>query len=789
MSSAVRIVGRPSPIRRWTDRLGDHWGRWSALATFLQDVQQWPRAQVESVASESLRILSLLPDPSAAVAFQGRGLVVGYVQSGKTANYTAVAARAADAGYRMVIVLSGIHDSLRNQTQRRLERELVRCPGRSDATESDLPWLTLTSSTEDFKGPPLKWLDQKATFLAIVKKNTSVLQKLDAWLAEAAPRLHSIPLLVIDDEADQASINTKGNRPVDPAVEDEAGDEESGPKPSLTNDLIRSILARAPKASYVAYTATPFANLLINPEAVDRRVGADLFPRDFVVQLPRPQGYTGTEELFGVSAQGRKVLNIVPPGDVAMLKAKRKRQAKEVVIGLDPAPGIPESLADAVLTFCLAGAVRKARGMAGLANTMLVHVSQLTTDQERVARALEEQVVLWCDATRQGQDIESLLFAPVWNEMKTGMTSLPDDAAVLREAVRVLHSLVVVRLNSVAGEDLEYDTKPDRHIVAVGGNRLSRGLTLEGLTVSYFLRTASMCDTLLQMARWYGFRLGYEDLIRIWTTDGIASWFCELALVEQSLRDSIVALVRAGRRPDQMAIRLRAHSKLLLTARNKATTAVANVDSWSGEHPQTVLLPLADPSRLQRNFGATEQLVRDVGGLRPVVGGLLARDVQPEIVIDFLRSYQGHDDAVAFRADLIADWIAERCAADELTDWSVFVASPSAGRTQAMGGIEIGLVKRRRVGAESIGILVDPAHEGVDLPGGASGYRRPSGEYDAEAMRSARPATQGLLIVYPLDPDYMGLEGSTPVIALALSLPQTSDVATKWIVNSMVANG
>lgn len=789
MSSAVRIVGRPSTIPRWTDRIGDGWGRWAALATYLLQVQQWPRAQVESVASESLRILSRLPDPSSTDAFQGRGLVVGYVQSGKTANYTAVAARAADAGYRMVIVLSGIHDSLRNQTQRRLERELVHCPVHSDVTELEQPWLPLTSSTEDFKWPALELLDRQATFLAIVKKNTAVLQKLDGWLAEAGPRLEGIPLLVIDDEADQASINTKGNRPVDAAMDDDEGDEESGPKPSLTNDLIRSILARAPKASYVAYTATPFANLLINPEAVDRRVGADLFPKDFVVQLPRPQGYTGTEELFGVSAQGRRVLNIVPPGDVALLKAKRKRQGKEVVIGLDPAPGLPESLADAVLTFCLTGAVRKARGMEGQANTMLVHVSQLTTDQERVARAIEEQVALWCDAARQGQDIESLLFAPVWNDMKIGMTALPDDAAVLRGASRVLHGLAVVRLNSVAGEDLEYDTKPGRHIVAVGGNRLSRGLTLEGLTVSYFLRTASMCDTLLQMARWYGFRLGYEDLIRIWTTDGIASWFSELALVEQSLRDSIVALARAGRRPDQMAIRLRAHSKLLLTARNKATTAAANVDSWSGEHPQTVLLPLSDASRLQQNFEAAEQLVRDLGGVREVVGGLLARDVTPEIVIDFLRAYQGHDDAVAFRADLIADWIAERCAADELTDWSVFVASPSAGRTQTMGGRDVGLVKRRRVGSESIGILVDPAHEGVDLPGGASGYRRPSGEYDAEAMRSARPATQGLLIVYPLDPDYMGLNSATPVIALALSLPQTSDVATKWIVNSMVANG
>jgi hypothetical protein len=711
------------------------------------------------------------------------------VQSGKTANYTAVAARAADAGYRVVIVLSGIHDSLRNQTQRRLDRELVNCPLPDGAVEIDPPWVCLTSPTEDFKDLPLEILDESATFLAVVKKNTAVLQKLDAWLAAAEKRLARLPLLVIDDEADQASINTKGNRPPDPSLEDDSAEDDSGSRPSLTNELIRSILSRAPKASYVAYTATPFANLLINPEAVDRRVGLDLFPKDFVVQLPRPEGYTGTEELFGVSAQGRKVVNIVSPSDVALLKAKRKRRSGEVVIDLDPTPRLPESLAEAVLTFCLAGAVRAERGLEGQSHTMLVHVSQLTGDQERVADALSEQISLWCAAKRQGQDLESQVFARVWDEMKGGMKSHQNDERVLKEAVRVLHSLVVVRLNSYAGEDLEYDTQPGRHLIAVGGNRLSRGLTLEGLTVSYFLRTANMCDTLLQMARWYGFRLGYEDLIRIWTTDGIASWYSELALVEQSLRDSIVALGRAGRRPDQMAIRLRAHSGLLLTARNKATTAIASVDSWSGEHPQTVLLPLSESEKLSKNFSLAEQVMTEIRGWRRVNGGFLVQDVSPEVVTDVLREYRGHDDAVAFRGDLLADWISERSTNGELTDWSLLVVSPSSGRSLRIGGFEIGLVKRRRAGAESIGILVDPAHEGVDLPGGPSGYLRPSGEYDAEAMRAARPPTQGLLIVYPLDPEYMGVEGVPAVIALALSLPQTSDIATKWIVNSMVANG
>ena len=325
--------------------------------------------------------------------------------------------------------------------------------------------------------------------------------------------------------------------------------------------------------------------------------------------------------------------------------------------------------------------------------------------------------------------------------------------------------------------------------MAIGGNRLSRGLTLEGLTVSYFLRTASMCDTLLQMARWYGFRRGYEDLIRIWTTDGIARWFSELALVEQSMRDSIVALGRAERRPDQMAIRLRAHSDLLLTARNKAVMALSQQDSWSGEHPQTVLLPLSDPAKLRANRILADGFIAELSPSLQCHGGLLVRDVIPEVVCGFLHRYEINEDIVAFRSDQLADWIMERSAVDELTDWSVFIASPQAERRATIGGREIGLVRRKRISSDSIGILTDPRHEGVDLPGGPDAYKRESGAYDADAMRAARPSTQGLLIIYPLDAGNLGVDQTDAVIALALSLPNTSDAGTSWIVNSMVSNG
>lgn len=786
--SVVRIVSAVPPRPTWTDRLapGDwyHWGRLEAL---LRTDPKWEPQQVDSVGAESLRVLRHMHDPLRNAPFQGRGMVVGYVQSGKTANYTAVAARAVDAGYRLVIVLSGIHDSLRNQTQNRLERELTgHQAGGLPPAARGREWIALTTPEEDFQQPGVRILQSPAPFLAVVKKNPTVLAKLDRWLESGARYLEGMPVLIIDDEADQASINTKGNQPPDPAVDDDE-DEPDNAAPSKINALIRSILTRASQAAYIAYTATPFANILINPKAVDRRVGEDLFPKDFVIQLPRPRGYTGTEELFGESARDRDVLRIVPDEDVKALRAPRTRKSAEVVI--DREHGIlPGSLADALVAFCLAGGVRLLRpGFAGKPHTMLVHVSQRIADQRRIAGPIREQVELWREAGRQGQNLQTV-FLPVWNSIKSGVDAPPDEA-VIAAAGGVLRQLVVLELNSESGENLEYDEKPGRHIVAVGGNRLSRGLTLEGLTISYFLRTTSMCDTLLQMARWYGFRLGYEDLIRIWTTDGIARWFAELALVEQSMRDSIVALGRSGRRPDQIALRLRAHSDLLLTSRNKAKTAVLQRDSWSGGHPQTVLLPLSEPAKLQANRTLTDALI---GGLPPPLeryGGLLIHDVSPDTVCAFLRDYQTHDDIVTFRGDLLADWIMERVAAGELVEWSIFVAAPRAGRSVNLGGHPGRLVKRRLINSESIGILTDPAHEGVDLPLGPAPYRRDSGAYDAEAMRAARPSTAGLLIIYPLDPEYLGVPEPDAVVALALSLPETSDSGTTWVVNSMVSNG
>ncbi|PIQ26497.1 hypothetical protein COW64_10955 [bacterium (Candidatus Blackallbacteria) CG18_big_fil_WC_8_21_14_2_50_49_26] len=774
-----RIALRPR-IPSWTD--GITWKNWTKHEAYLRTQTSWKSHQVDSVAAESLRILNKTT-PISRSEYQCRGLVVGYVQSGKTANYTAVAARASDVGYRLIIVLSGIHDSLREQTQIRLNRELVQIGDQ---------WVTLTDGNNDFSIPPNPdGFAAAGTVLVVAKKIVPVLRRIDEWISLLGNRMEDIPLLLIDDEADQASVNTKGNRNRrDAKVNDNYDtDEKLNPdtSPTQTNSLIRSILQKCPRATYLAYTATPFANLFINPAAYDREVGEDLFPRDFVVQLPRPEGYTGTEELFGVSAHDRDVLRIVAEEDVSPLRSKRRKKRDPILIKNEQQ--LPQSLCDALLAFCIAGSIRTLRGITGKPHTMLIHVSHEQKDQFRIGDSIQKQIKAW----RSSEEVQpgSLYnsFRSAWADF--GTITLPKgktDEDVICGAIQVLKLLDdVAVLNSKTGENLRYDERPNCHLIAVGGNRLSRGLTLEGLTVAYFLRTTTLMDALLQMCRWYGFRAGYGDLIRIWTTQGIASWFVELAVVEQSLRDSLTRLERECKRPDQMQIVVRAHSHLLLTSAVKSRMAENVSRSWSAQCPQTILLPLNEPSVLRNNLLITSALLTNYAPTVNRYGGALSYDVPALEIITYLRNYQSHKEASAFVSEELADWVQQRVNSGELIRWTIFVASPERERHVMLGGRSYGLVQRRPAGTSGIGILVDPRHEGVDLPSGPDVYRK--GEsLNAHAMRASRPSTNGLLLIYPLDPTPLFATGEA-VIALAVSLPRTSDEGDQFMANRGVPRG
>jgi hypothetical protein len=209
-----------------------------------------------------------------------------------------------------------------------------------------------------------------------------------------------------------------------------------------------------------------------------------------------------------------------------------------------------------------------------------------------------------------------------------------------------------------------------------------------------------------------------------------------------------------------------------------------------GNHPQTVLFPLDEPSSLRSNLDVTAELLDEIAPSTVAHGGRMAYDVNPETIARYLEKYITHEEAVSFRPAALGRWIRSRADAGELLDWTVFVASPDERQAVMIGGHEFGLVHRSRISSHSIGALIDPRHEGVDLPGGPSGYRRRGGSADAEAMRRARAVTRGLLMVYPLDPGPLGMGGKiSSIIGLALSLPFTTDVTAKWVVNVGVADG
>ena len=339
---------------------------WPAVKERL--LQELPEDAVPAIDQASSRILGLLR-PAGAQEIRSRGLVLGFVQSGKTTNFMSLISKAADRGYKLFIVLSGTTDNLRHQTQSRIEETLVGAEGAN--------WHLLTSLEGDFANPgnAANLLSQDHRLIAVVKKNPYRLRRLRDWLDSASPAiLASAPILVIDDEADNASIDVGKDRV------------------SRINSLIRGILKR-PKAAYVAYTATPFANVLIDPSDLE-----DLYPRDFIVDLPRPDDYWGAERIFGrtpidedeahsldFDLTGLDIVRTVPIDDIGLVQPPR---GKGAVYGWDP--GLADSLRDAVLWFLLAACARRTRDGFDRHSSMLVHTSMLSEAHNRLAGVIQE---------------------------------------------------------------------------------------------------------------------------------------------------------------------------------------------------------------------------------------------------------------------------------------------------------------------------------------------------------------------------------------------------------------
>ena len=649
---------------------------WPALVEILVE-GGWDEDAVRDLDESSTRVVAQLPNPHGQGDYHCRGLVLGYVQSGKTTNFTAVIAKAADAGYRLFIVLSGIHDALRQQTQDRLNDQLWE-------RHPEL-WHRLTNE-DDFRPTDnvdalLATHDQRV--LAIVKKNGPRLRALRRWLFEAQPdRLAACPVLIIDDEADQAGVNTaKPDR-----------------QPSRINGLIRGIVNGLPKSAYVGYTATPFANVLMDPMNYE-----DLYPRDFIVDLPRPEMYIGPEAIFGreplefdaddVEDDGHAFVRHVPIEEIDGLRPKgtANRHSFE--------PEITDSLNQALCYFLLSTAARRLRGKGNPHATALIHTSQHIDVHQRMADAIKSHLAVIAGRLVRRESAFLEYLQGLWEHecewvpaADFGLETVPwEDIAEVLSAVA--EDAVVITDNSRSQERLYFDDDDPRVIVAVGGNTLSRGLTLEGLSVSFFVRTASAYDTLLQMGRWFGYRTGYADLTRIWMTDEMREWFHHLATVEQEIRYDIERYETEHVTPEQLGVQIRTHPKLAITAAAKMQHAQRADASYSGRRIQTILFNHRDQGWLEDNRRAAQTLVESAPptSRRTVRPGItVIGPIPSEKIVEFLAAYHFHENSRDLDSNLIARYIQGRIKEGELTHFNIAIMGRASASTY-LGEIEIGL--------------------------------------------------------------------------------------------------
>jgi len=685
---------------RWYPGPGVHSERWFSAKTKLKDSGLAPE-DIDSVDDSSTHVVSLLPSPSKGRT-SGRGLVLGYVQSGKTTNFISTIAKAADEGYRLIIVLSGTTNPLRRQTQERLEQFL------GDTESKSWNWLTTIESDFTQKANAAHDLSHNTIrSIAVIKKNKSRLERLVKWL-ESAPLAvrENVPFLIVDDEADQASVNSAT------VIH----------RQTKINELIKKLLSPElmPHSSYLGYTATPFANILSNAKDVN-----DLYPRDFLLPLKKAKGYFGAEELFGrdpideedqhVEA-GRNVIRRVLAGEVVSLASAASSKAQ------GGKPLMPDSLRLSIQWFLLATAARRFRLGKVRFSTMLIHASNAVSTHFVMAALVsdrllewkrkgfvcieEELRVLW-ESERGAAFIDGDFDSPEWTEIRDHCES-------------ALMGVEVIVDNYRSTDRLRYDFLNEENCppyIVVGGNTLSRGLTLEGLCSSYFLRTSNAYDSLLQMGRWFGYRQGYEDLQRIWMQEDLIPFFRDLALVEEEIRRDIDTWADEGTRPDEVAVKIRTHPLLNVTAKNKMLYAITARMGFANGRAETIVFK-NDKDWLHGNFLATQAFVTALerSGYRPdpeLSRMPVFRNVPWTLIKEYLLDYSWNQSAKKATRDLIIGYVESvQGGYDELDFWTVYFYKLKSSTNEVLiaGEVTISLIERSALYREPDGSVVNIGH-------------------------------------------------------------------------------
>lgn len=701
------------------------WKRYKS--NMLENDSSFPVGELDDFTD---RILDRCANPKKDGPWDRRGMVVGHVQSGKTSNYVGLINKATDAGYKIIIVIAGTISSLRRQTQERIDSGYI---GRNSSAfinnhgenrvigvgkykvGTDIYSLTSSyyrSNDEgDFSQSIATRLNipiGKNPVVFVIKKNKSILENLIDWFSKnenirvvnGTPKLYDIPALIIDDEADAASVNASKD------INDI----------KTINRLIRTLLNIFNQNTFIGYTATPYANLFISQlhneqltstiKNKDYKIGEDLFPRDFIVNIKAPSNYIGAAKIFGyenpipeLTKEPLDIFREIGDYDPPFFKVVNKHNKNDLPEYL------PLSLENAIKSFILTCAIRRLRGHENKHNSMLIHVALLVRWIDRVAYLVNEKTKEFKDAilsndTAIQNDLKSLYerdYLPTTKNVKENIEyvdtkiiqhSWEDVQKELKKAVSKIEVRSVHGTRSTTNleyhniEEIDYNRYENGlSVIAVGGSRLSRGITLEGLSISYYLRTTKMYDSLMQMGRWFGYRPGYADLCRLYTTNQIFEWFNHITLATEEMRNDFDEMTASFQKPTEFNLKVRNHHGLMtITSLAKLNFAEKIEVSFSGRNLQTYQL-LKSKSAIENNFNALKNLVNYIGlpalenrrRVKDRIRYLFYPNQNSELICDFLESFKIEQPSI--KNATLSEYIRAQSHSNKISEWSICIVS------------------------------------------------------------------------------------------------------------------
>ena len=729
----------------------------------------WPLDTIKSIDEYTDEILDHIYYPKVNHDFVCRGLVIGDVQSGKTANYIGLINKAIDVEYKLIIVLSGTLSSLRTQTQARMNTDVLGYEpnvllGSNEKVNiglaaDDVDYIDVESFTDKIKDWSSKTInklmdDNMPTTIAVVKKNTKVLESIYNSISNNPKSIDgkiNIPVLIIDDEVDQASVNTKKHEDEDPA---------------RINGWIRKIIMACNKVSYVGYTATPYANILINPDVNDDTYGKDLFPEDFIVVLPTPKNYCGIKKFFGTKENPNYDLVEIIRDDSNFFDAQIPRDEdfddtlmdkKSMLKKNMEVEMLPKSAKAAIDDFIVASAVRRSREGDEIHNSMMFNISGFKKGSNSLKELVDNHVskIKYCLKNEEFYNKYKKIWEDRFKNISQKRERFDDWNSIKKQLLYVINALDVLLLNGDSKDFINYTKTGQHEVIAVGGNKLSRGITLEGLMISYYLRKPNAYDTALQMGRWFGYKENYFDLCRIYTKSDTLEDFLTIFDATEELKEDIAIMNSRSLTPREFTLKVLTHPSFKPTSRNKMYSAEFVRVGFSEQRQETIRF---DYSKKEENKKLTEQFIKGIEDKLVEIdkNTLVYKNISSSEVLSYLCNYcYSQDDSRGF-SEQWKQYIRNVNKDGELLNWTVVVDSlddEDAGEI-LLNDHKLYKAKRSKHHDNSyIRAISNPSDFKYFFEQNSEDRKRYNKGYKKgdDYLRTKFTKVDGLLVIYPID--------------------------------------